>query len=78
MALVKNRKFALTLFCIVALYSTWGVVYLSIKFALESFPPVLLSSIRYISAGSIFLLWSFFIKKDNVFKHYLKTNFLLQ
>ena len=37
MALVKNRKFALTLFCIVALYSTWGVVYLSIKFALESF-----------------------------------------
>ena len=66
MALVKNRKFALTLFCIVALYSTWGVVYLSIKFALESFPPVLLSSIRYISAGSIFLLWSFFIKKDRV------------
>lgn len=66
MALIKNRKFALTLFCIVALYSTWGVVYLSIKFALESFPPVLLSSIRYISAGSIFLLWSFFIKKDRV------------
>lgn len=66
MALIKNRKFALTLFCVVALYSTWGVVYLSIKFALVSFPPVLLSSIRYISAGSIFLLWSFLIKKDRV------------
>lgn len=64
MALIKNQKFALTLFCLVALYSTWGVVYLSIKFALESFPPVLLSSIRYISAGLIFLLWSFFVKKD--------------
>lgn len=66
MALVKNKKLALTLFCIVALYSTWGVVYLSIKFALESFPPVLLSSIRYMSAGSVFLLFSFFIKKDRV------------
>ena len=66
MAFIKNKKLALTIFCIVALYSTWGVVYLSIKFALESFPPVLLSSIRYISAGSIFLLWTFFIKKDRI------------
>lgn len=66
MALIKNKKLALTLFCIIALYSTWGVVYLSIKFALESFPPVLLSGIRYISAGSVFLLFSFFIKKDRV------------
>lgn len=66
MATIKNKKLALTLFCIVALYSTWGVVYLSIKFALESFPPVLLSSIRYMSAGSVFLLYSFFVKKDRV------------
>ena len=74
MALIKNRKFALTLFCIAALYSTWGVVYLSIKFALVSFPPVLLSSIRYMSAGSIFLLWSFFIKKDRALP--AKTQFI--
>ena len=66
MPLIKNKKLALTLFCIVVLYSTWGVVYLSIKFALESFPPVLLSSIRYMSAGSVFLLYSFFVKKDRV------------
>lgn len=66
MATIKNKKLALTLFCIVALYSTWGVVYLSIKFALESFPPVLLSSIRYMSAGSVFLLYSFFVKKDRL------------
>lgn len=66
MALIKNKKLALLLFCIIALYSTWGVVYLSIKFALESFPPVMLSSIRYTSAGTIFLLYSFFIKKDRV------------
>ena len=66
MPLIKNKKLALTLFCLVALYSTWGVVYLSIKFALESFPPVLLSSIRYMSAGSVFLLYSFFVKKDRV------------
>lgn len=64
MTLIKNKKLALIVFCIVSLYSTWGVVYLSIKFALESFPPVLLSSIRYTFAGSIFLIWSFFIKKD--------------
>lgn len=77
MPFIQNKKLALTLFCIIALYSTWGVVYLSIKFALESFPPVLLSSIRYISAGTVFLLFSFIIKKDRVLpnKSQMKTIF---
>ncbi len=63
---IKNKRLALIIVCIISLYSTWGVVYLSIKFGLESFPPVLLSSIRYISAGSVFLFYSYFIKKDKV------------
>ncbi len=66
MPVIKNKKMALVIFCIAALYSTWGVVYLSIKFGLESFPPVMLSSIRYFIAGSAFLLYTYFIKKDKV------------
>ncbi|MDE7168720.1 MAG: EamA family transporter [Mucispirillum sp.] len=64
MPLVADRKTGLTLFCLTALYMTWGMVYLSIRFALESFPPVMLSGIRYMSAGSIFLIWTFLVKKD--------------
>lgn len=75
---IQNKKLAVTIFCLSALYLTWGVVYLSIKFALESFPPVLLSSIRYICAGMFILLWVFFVQKD--FKlpnfHQLKIIFI--
>lgn len=66
MRILDNKKFLLTLFCITALYSTWGIVYLTIRFSLESFPPVMLSAVRYISAGSVFLLWVYFIRKDRV------------
>lgn len=57
-----NRKLALTIFCLFALYTTWGMVYLSIRFALESIPPVMLSGGRYLCAGTCFLVWSYFVK----------------
>ena len=34
----------------------WGTVYLAIRIALESFPPVLLMGIRFLSAGVVILL----------------------
>lgn len=34
----------------------WGTVYLAIRIALESFPPVLLMALRFLSAGAIILL----------------------
>lgn len=64
MQLIKNKRLAIVLFAITALYLTWGVVYLTIRFSLESFPPIMLSAIRYTSAGFIFLMWSFFVKGD--------------
>lgn len=57
-----NRKLALTIFCLFALYTTWGMVYLNIRFALESIPPVMLSGSRYLCAGTCFLIWSYFVK----------------
>lgn len=58
----RNRKLALTIFCLGALYATWGMVYLSIRFALETIPPVMLSGTRYVSAGVCFLIWSYVVK----------------
>ena len=57
-----NSKLAKTIICLFALYTTWGMVYLGIKFALETIPPVMLSGTRYICAGICFLIWSYFIK----------------
>lgn len=62
--LFANRKLVLTVTCLFLLYSTWGTVYLSIRFALESFPPVMLSGMRYLCAGSVLLLWAFAVKKE--------------
>lgn len=58
----RNKKLATTIFCLIALYTTWGMVYLSIRFALESIPPIMLSGTRYVCAGTCFLIWSYFIR----------------
>lgn len=62
--LFANKKLVITIVCLFLLYSTWGTVYLFIRFALESFPPVMLSGMRYVCAGSALLIWSFFVKKE--------------
>ena len=83
MPLIKNKRLAIVIFAITALYLTWGVVYLTIKFSLESFPPVFLSAIRYASAGGIFSIWSYFIKGNKKhptlqqFKTLLVTSILM-
>ncbi|MDA3914714.1 drug/metabolite exporter YedA [Oleiagrimonas sp.] len=42
---------------LVALYLVWGSTYLGIRFALESWPPFWLASIRFALAGSLMFAW---------------------
>ncbi len=61
--LMKNRRLVAIIGCCLALYLTWGMVYLTINFALESFPPVLLSAMRFTAAGSLLLGYSILVSK---------------
>jgi drug/metabolite transporter (DMT)-like permease len=47
----------------IAVYVIWGSTYLGIKFAIESIPPFLMASLRFLIAGSILFLIS--NKSDN-------------
>ncbi len=40
-------------FALLSLYLIWGSTYLGMRFALESFPPFIMSGIRFLLAGSI-------------------------
>ena len=35
------------------LYLVWGSTYLAVKYAVESFPPFLMSAVRFIVAGGL-------------------------
>ena len=48
---VPARSSSTTVVAFVALYVFWGSTYLGSKFAMASFPPALLSGIRFIIAG---------------------------
>jgi drug/metabolite transporter (DMT)-like permease len=48
---------ALVPVALVALYLVWGSTYLGIRFALESWPPFWLASIRFALAGSLMFAW---------------------
>ncbi len=41
-----------------AIYLIWGTTYLAIRIGLESFPPFLMGSFRFIIAGSLLYAWS--------------------
>ena len=41
-----------------ALYTIWGSTYLAIKFAVETIPPYLMSTGRFVVSGTILYLWS--------------------
>ncbi|WP_142687026.1 EamA family transporter [Chitinophaga polysaccharea] len=54
-----NRKSVLSsklIFCLLAVYIIWGSTYLGMKIATKVVPPFLLSSMRFLVAGSILLL----------------------
>ena len=42
-----------------SIYLIWGSTYLAIYYALQGFPPFLLSGIRYLFAGLLLLLWAY-------------------
>ncbi len=44
--------------CLAATWFIWGSTYLTIKFALVSFPPFMQNGTRFLLAGSILLLWA--------------------
>ncbi len=44
------------IFSMLAVYIIWGSTYLGIRFALVSFPPFLMSGIRFVIAGGLLLL----------------------
>lgn len=59
-AIVSRRFTPITRFDIAALisvYLIWGSTYLAIKWTLESFPPLMGTGLRFLTAGTILLLW---------------------
>jgi drug/metabolite transporter (DMT)-like permease len=42
----------------VAVYVIWGSTYLAIRFAVQTLPPLLMASARFVVAGVIVLLWA--------------------
>ncbi len=41
----------------ISVYIVWGGTYLAIRFAVKSFPPFMIASVRWLLAGSILYLW---------------------
>jgi len=56
-------KYGLNFF---AIYVIWGSTYLAIKYAIVSFPPFLLSGLRYFLAGLILLAFAAFRRENRV------------
>lgn len=47
----------LVLLALLAVYTVWGSTYLAILIGVESFPPFIMTSIRFALPGSLLLLW---------------------
>ena len=43
-----------------AVYILWGSTYLAIRYAVETLPPLLMASARFILGGTLLLLWANF------------------
>src|SRR5262249_14767056 len=41
-----------------AVYTLWGSTYLAIRFAIETLPPFLMASVRFLIAGAIMYAWA--------------------
>ena len=49
----STHRTALTIAAFATLYLVWGSTYLAVKYAVESFPPFLMSAARFLAAGGI-------------------------
>src|SRR5438445_1870657 len=41
-----------------AIYLIWGSTYLAIRYAVETFPPLLMMGVRHLTAGAVLYGWS--------------------
>src|SRR4051794_14300674 len=51
-AVANDRRSLTIVAALLTVYIVWGTTYLAIRFALESFPPFMMMSIRFLIAGS--------------------------
>lgn len=50
---METRQKWLVPLCLLALYFIWGSTFLGMKFAIESFPPFMMASLRFLFAGGL-------------------------
>ena len=53
----KSPSFALVFMAFAAVYITWGSTYFFIERAVKLIPPMLLGGLRFLTAGTIMLIW---------------------
>jgi drug/metabolite transporter (DMT)-like permease len=56
----KNASPVMVIISFATVYLVWGSTYFFILMALKGFPPMFLGAFRFLIAGAIMLLWSFF------------------
>ncbi len=64
-----QTKHASTLMVIIAfatVYLVWGSTYFFIRIAIQGFPPLLMGAIRFLTAGSLMLIWAI-IRREKIF-----------
>lgn len=52
-----NNNRTLIILALLALYLIWGSTYLAMRFAVETIPPFMMTSARFLIAGSLMLAW---------------------
>jgi len=52
----KSRALKIVI-CLLALYFIWGSTYIAMRFAIDSFPPIMMAAIRFCSAGILLYSW---------------------
>ena len=57
-----NRSPVLLIAAFAAVYIFWGSTYLAVKYAIETLPTFLMAGARFVTAGSILLVWARFSK----------------
>lgn len=50
---------------LLSIYLIWGSTYLAIRFGIETLPPFLMASTRFLAAGALLLFFSRVVRKDN-------------
>ena len=50
---METRQKWLVPLCLIALYFIWGSTFIGMKFAIESFPPFMMASLRFLFAGGL-------------------------